>query len=85
MVHALVLRVHSFHQSLLQYLHIVKNLDKGEDTEINSIGGVINNNGVDTVDLDLEYYTEKSKISVFKILLLPLGAQDPHQPSKMRT
>ena len=57
----MVLRVHSYQKSLLQYLHIVKNLDKGEDTEINSIGGVINNNGVDTVDLDLEYYTEKIK------------------------
>ena len=48
--------------SIKNYFEIYKEykpLDKGGDIEVNSIGGIINPNGVDTVALGMEYYTGK--------------------------
>ena len=36
-----------------------KLLEKGDDTEVNNIGGIIKPKGIGTVTLDLEYETGK--------------------------
>ena len=71
-----------FTHSINTYFYIYtpcKPLEKGDDKEVNGIRGIINQNGMYTVVLDLKYETGKIHDIYFKRLLLPWSSQAPHE------
>ena len=72
---------HSINPYFELYTHY-KYLEKGDDTEVNVIGVIINPKGIGTVVLGLEDYTGKLHNIFFKRLPPSCSSQAPHQPPK---